>query len=95
MIVDTLGLLLRVKVLSANLSDREGGKLHLYADGGYQGPWEAWVKSRVDFTVEIVERSDFNVRGYWLPEGQELTEEQLGDLPWAPELRGREEALDH
>ena len=80
-----------MKVLPANLSDREGGKqlltelheeqpalkLHLYADGGYQGPWEAWVKSSVDFTVEIVKRSDFNVRGYWLLKGQELTEEQI------------------
>lgn len=91
LIVDTLGLLLKVKVLPANLSDREGGKqlleelhneqpalkLHLYADGGYQGKWEAWVKSTLDFTVEIVKRSDFNVRGYWLPAGQELTEEQI------------------
>ena len=89
--VDTLGLLLKVKVLPANLSDREGGKqlleelhneqpalkLHLYADGGYQGKWVVWVKSIVDFTVEIVERSDFNVHGYWLPAGQELTEEQI------------------
>lgn len=89
--MDTLGLLLKVKVLPANLSDREGGKqlleelhndqpalkLHLYADGGYQGKWEAWVKSTVDFTVEIVKRSDFNVCGYRLPAGQELTEEQI------------------
>ena len=91
LIMDTLGLLLKVKVLPANLSDREGGKqllkelhneqtalkLHLYADGGYQGKWVVWVKSIVDFTVEIVERSDFNVHGYWLPAGQELTEEQI------------------
>ncbi len=91
LIVDTLGLLLKVKVLPANLSDREGGKqlleelhkeqpvlkLHLFADGGYQGPWEAWVKANIGFTVEIVKRSDFNVRGYRLPEGKELTEEQI------------------
>ena len=55
-------------------------KLHLYADGGYQGPWEAWVKSTIDFTVEVVERSDFNVQGYWLPTGQEPTEEQIRTL---------------
>lgn len=91
MIVDTLGMLLKVKVLPANLSDREGGqrlllelhaqfptlKLHLFADGGYQGKWEAWVKSNVDFTVEIVKRSDANTRGYWIPKGQVLTEEQI------------------
>ena len=83
--------MLKVKVLPANLSDREGGKqlleelhkerpalkLHLFADGGYQGPWEAWVKANIGFTVEIVKRSDFNVRGYRLPAGQELTEEQI------------------
>ena len=49
----------------------------LDADGGCRGLWEAWVKSTLDFTVEIVNRSDFNVRGYWLPAGQELTEEQI------------------
>ncbi len=83
--------MLKVKVLPANLSDREGGKqlreelhekqpslkLHLFADGGYQGPWEAWVKANMGFTVEIVKRSDFNVRGYRLPEGQELSEAQI------------------
>ena len=91
MIVDTLGMLLKVKVLPANLSDREGGqqlllklhaqfptlKLHLFADGGCQGKWEAWVKSNVDFTVEIVKRSDAITRGYWIPNGQVLTEEQI------------------
>ena len=35
------------------------------------------MKSPTDFTVEIVKRSDFNVRGYRLPAGQELTEEQI------------------
>ena len=89
--MDTLGLLLKVKVLPANLSDPGGGKqlredlhqeqpalkLHLYADGGYQGKLEMWVKLTVDFTVEIVKRSDFNVRGSWLSAGQELSEEQI------------------
>ncbi|THF70896.1 transposase [Deinococcus sp. Arct2-2] len=91
LIVDTQGLLLGVKVLPANITDREGSqqllkelrqnqpqmKLHLFADGGYKGKWEGWVKTTLGYTVEIVQRSDANTRGYWLPEGQELTEEQI------------------
>ena len=91
----TLGLLLKVKSSPADLSDQEGDqhltelhegqptlKLRLYAEGDDQGPWEAWGKSTVDFTVEIVKRSDFDVRGYslrgcWSPAGQKLTEEQI------------------
>ena len=95
--VATLGMVLKVKVLPANLSDREGGqqlllelhaqyrlhaqyptlKRHLFADGGYQGKWEAWVKTNVGFTVEIVKRSDADTRGHWLPKGQVSTEEQI------------------
>lgn len=51
-------------------------KLHLFADGGYKGKWEGWVKTTLGYTVDIVQRSDASTRGYWLPEGQELTEEQ-------------------
>lgn len=90
LIVDTLGLLLGVKVLPANITDREGSqqllqdlrdkqpqmKLHLFADGGYKGKWEGWVKTNIGHTVEIVQRPDANIRGYWLPEGQKLTDEQ-------------------
>ncbi|WP_264778889.1 transposase [Deinococcus aetherius] len=57
--VDPQGLLLAVQVLPANITDREGSqqllkelrhkqpqmKLHLFADGGYKGKWEAWVKT--------------------------------------------------
>jgi transposase len=88
---DTQGWLLGVKVLPANISDREGSKqlltelrqkqpqwkLHLFADGGYKGPWEVWVKTTTGYTVEIVQRPDANTRGYWLPQGQELTPEQI------------------
>ncbi|MEW6229692.1 MAG: transposase [Bacillota bacterium] len=91
LIVDTQGLLLGVKVLPANITDREGSqqllqelrqkqpqlKLHLFADGGYKGKWEAWVKTNLGYSVEIVQRPDANTRGYWLPEGQELTEAQV------------------
>jgi len=91
LIVDTQGLLLAVKVLPANITDREGSqqlllelrqkqpqmKLHVFADGGYRGKWEAWVKTNIGDTVEIVQRPDANTRGYWLPEGQALSPEQI------------------
>lgn len=80
-----------MKVLAANITDREGSKqlltelrakqpwwlLHLFVDGGYKGQWETWVKSNIGYSVEVVQRPDANTRGYWLPEGQTLTPEQL------------------
>nr|WP_255447944.1 transposase [Deinococcus sp. AJ005] len=91
MSTDTLGLLLGVKVLAANISDREGStllflelrvkqpqmRLHVFADGGYRGKWEDWVKTNIGHTVEIVQRPDANTHGYWLPQDQELTEAQI------------------
>ncbi|CAM3350502.1 hypothetical protein DESA109040_08915 [Deinococcus saxicola] len=82
-----------MKVLAANISDREDSKLlflelrvkqpqmrlHVFADGGYRGKWEGWVKTNMGHTVEIVQRPDANTRGYWLPQDQELTEAQLND----------------
>nr|WP_246581206.1 transposase [Deinococcus aestuarii] len=74
MIVDTQGLLLGVKVLPANITDRAGSqqllqelhqkqtqmKLHLFADGGYKGKWEAWVNITLGYSVESVQRPDAN-----------------------------------
>jgi putative transposase len=69
-VVDTLGLLLKVVVHPANLQDRDGAKLvltdlkrqfprlrHLWADQGYTGPIVDWIKEQLGWTVEIVERS--------------------------------------
>ena len=92
--MDTQGLLLGVKVLPANITDREGSKqlltelqakqpfwkLHLFVDGGYKGQWVGWVKSHIGYSVEVVQRPDANTRGYWLPQGQPLTPEQLKTL---------------
>ena len=78
-------------MLPANVSDRDGSqqliselhhkqpqiKLHLLADGVYSGKWETWVKTTMGYTVEIVQRPDANTRGYWLPDGQDLTEAQI------------------
>lgn len=90
LLVDTQGLLLKVKVQAGNISDREGGKLllltivgmflrltHLFVDGGYKGKWVLWVKETLGWTVEVVQHSYAGIRGIWLPEGQELTPEQV------------------
>jgi transposase len=70
MLVDTLGLLLKVVVHPANRQDREGAKLvlaglprrfprlrHRWAEQAYSGPLRDWIKQPVGWTVEIVERS--------------------------------------
>lgn len=89
MLVDTQGLVLKVRVLAANIPDREGGQLllvgvndlftrlqHLFADGGYRGKWVTWVKETLGWTVDIVQRPDANFRGIWWPD----------DVPMPPEL---------
>ena len=81
-LVDTLGLLLRVVVHPANLQDREGAPLvlvgqqrrfprrrHLWADQGYTGPLLDWIHDELGWTVEVVERSPR--RGFVVtPEGR-------------------------
>ena len=58
--VDTQGLVLKVKVLPADITDAEGGKAvlqaawatqrdfcHLFIDGGYKRQFEEWVRRTV------------------------------------------------
>jgi putative transposase len=69
-LVDTLGLLLKVIVHPANVQDRDGARLvlaglqqrfprlrHLWADQAYTGLIVDWIKEHLGWTVEIVERS--------------------------------------
>ena len=73
LLVDTMGLILGVLVLPANVQDREGDKQllnaffgqacrrhlkHLWADGGYTGTLVAWARSLWQCTIEIVKRSE-------------------------------------
>ncbi len=70
-LVDTLGLLLAVKVHAGNIQDRDGAKLLLkmcrgrlprlfliWADGGYRGKLIRWVALNCLWVLEIVKRSD-------------------------------------
>jgi transposase len=83
-LVDTLGLLLKVVVHPASVQDREGAKLlldqtppqfprlhHFWADQGYTGSLRDWISATLGWTVEIVERSPR--RGFQVtPDGQFL-----------------------
>jgi putative transposase len=75
-LVDTLGLLLAVKVHAASIQDRDGAKLLLktcrerfprlfliWADGGYRGKLIKWVAVNCLLALEIVKRSD-DLKGF-------------------------------
>ena len=82
LLVDTLGFLLRIKVHTANIGEREGGQLLLselqkahpkieliWADMGYSGPeFASWVQTETGATVEIVKRPRRRLR---VKEGEE------------------------
>jgi putative transposase len=70
-LVDTLGLLLKAKVLTADVQDRDGAKLLfseikeqmpplqlIWADGGYRGKLIEWVAVQCLWILEIVKRND-------------------------------------
>ena len=71
--VDTLGLVLRVRLLPAHLQDRAGARQllakffgqksrppvnHIGADGGYAGAWVGWALQLWRCTVEMVKRTE-------------------------------------
>ncbi len=71
LLVDTLGLVLRVMVLTANIQDRDGARSlletlqgqfprlqRIWADGGYSGALIDWVKGLCGWVLEIVKRRD-------------------------------------
>src|ERR1022692_2071684 len=74
-LVDTIGLILLVMVLPANIQDRDGAKQllaaffrkatprrvkHIWADGGYAGALLDWAWRLWRCTIEIVKRSDLH-----------------------------------
>lgn len=75
-LVDTIGLLMIVKVLAANIQDRDGAKLLLaevkermprlyliWADGGYRGKLITWVATTCLWLLQVVKRND-DVKGF-------------------------------
>jgi len=76
-----------VLVHPANITDRQGAKLLLsplkgafprlsliWADSGYAGKLEEWVKEKLDWTLEIVKRPFEGVRYVWVRPGVEPPE---------------------
>lgn len=74
-LVDTIGLLLKVMVLPANIQDRDGGQQllnvffaqrpcrkvkYIWADGGYAGTFLEWARQLWRCSVEIVKRSELH-----------------------------------
>jgi putative transposase len=76
LLVDTMGLVLRVVVHTANIQDRDGARLllakakglfprlqRIWADGGYAGKLIGWLQETCGWVLEIVKRSDV-VKGF-------------------------------
>ena len=85
-LVDTIGLLIIVKVLAANIQDRDGAKLLLeevkermprlfliWADGGYRGKLIKWVATRCLWLIEVVKRND-DMKGFQVLPGRWVVE---------------------
>ena len=83
LLVDTMGLLLKVVVHAANLQDRESVDLLLepvkgqfprmekvWVDQGYTGKGKTWIETHMGWTVEVVERSPR--RGWIMTQDQGL-----------------------
>jgi putative transposase len=91
LLVDTQGLLNSVKVLAADLGDRDGGKELLlplvgklprlqviWADSGYAGePFKQWVKEYLGVRLEIVNHPWTGMRGVWAKEGAVIDWDQI------------------
>jgi putative transposase len=82
LLVDTLGLVLRVCVHEAGIQDRAGARLLLeplrdtfprleliWADGAYTGNLASWMKQTLHWRLEIVQHPWQGWQGTWLPAG--------------------------
>jgi putative transposase len=91
-LVDTMGLLLFVMVLTADIQDRDGAKLLfekvktrfprlqlVWADGGYAGKLVNWVKQFYHWVLEIVKRPD-DAKGFVLLPHRWVVERTFGWL---------------
>lgn len=89
-LVDTLGLLLKVVVHIANIQDREGVKLLLepvkgvfprmkkvWLDVGYSGKGRQWIEQEMGWETEIVKHAWTGLRAIWVPDGVEVDWEKI------------------
>jgi putative transposase len=80
--VDTLGLLLRVRVTAADVGDRDGAAMLLHqarsafprlrfgwVDAGYRGAFLDWARDVAGITLQVVQRRDGGRGVRWLPPG--------------------------
>jgi len=92
LLVDTLGLVLTVMVLTADIQDRDGARLLLekvkgrfprlqkiWADGGYTGTLVEWVKQFCHWVLDIVKRND-TVKGFAVLPHRWIVERTFGWL---------------
>ena len=101
LLVDTQGLVLKVKVHAANVMDRDGIKpllkrakdlfprlSHLWLDAGYNGRGKGknWVEKTLGLTAEVV-RHPPKSRYVWVKEGEEPDWEKLRELLPPPGFR--------
>lgn len=88
--MDTLGLILNLKVHEANVQDRDGAKMLLkgmksklprlkliWADGGYRGKLVDWVLDTLSWTLKIVKRSD-DIKGFTVLPKRWIVERTFG-----------------
>jgi len=81
LLVDTMGLLLAVRVHPADIADRDGARellaplvgrfprlAHLWVDAGYRGAFIEWATATLGWTVEVVAKPRRWLR---VPEGEE------------------------
>jgi putative transposase len=89
LLVDTMGLLLKVVVHAADMQDREGVKLLLepikgrfprislvWVDNGYTGTGRTWIKEHMGWEVVVVSHPR-RPRGMWVWPGMEMTPEMV------------------
>jgi putative transposase len=87
MLVDTMGLVLKVVVHVTNLQDREGVKVLLepikgmfprmkkvWVDQAYTGKGREWIEQEMQWEVEVVRHAP-RPRGMWVWPGMEITPE--------------------
>lgn len=93
---DTLGLVVRVKVHSAGLQDRESVPLvlegmneqfprisHAWVDQGYTGMGKQWIEQHLHWTVEVVHHPPLP-RGMWVFPGEEIDKTLFQRAVWLP-----------